>query len=222
MYAQKSVLTILAHPDDSELTCYGTLLKLAHDGYCVHVLELTRGQNSTSTTCDQRVRESRLSAELGNFHLHVEDLDDGEIQYDIGLVSLIEHHINIIKPSIVITHFPQTLGRGHQDHEAVGAATINAARRTGSVEWILCAEPPTQSWDFQPQLFVDITDCFPMKTRAIRLHASEANKPYMCIEASRIRAQWWAFQAYANEQSTQRMCEAFVLVKGLLNRGCPF
>ena len=37
------VLSIVAHPDDTELTCGGTIIKMAEAGYKVGVLDLTAG-----------------------------------------------------------------------------------------------------------------------------------------------------------------------------------
>ena len=37
------VLTIAAHPDDIELTCSGTLIKMVDKGYSVGILDLTQG-----------------------------------------------------------------------------------------------------------------------------------------------------------------------------------
>ena len=38
------VLAIAAHPDDVELTCGGTLIKMAKRGYKTGVLDLTAGE----------------------------------------------------------------------------------------------------------------------------------------------------------------------------------
>ena len=41
------VLAIAAHPDDVELTCGGTLIKMAKRGYKTGVLDLTAGEMGT-------------------------------------------------------------------------------------------------------------------------------------------------------------------------------
>src|SRR5229473_7558018 len=44
------VLAIAAHPDDVELTCGGTLLKMAQRGYKTGILDLTAGEMGTRGT----------------------------------------------------------------------------------------------------------------------------------------------------------------------------
>ena len=41
------LLAIAAHPDDVELTCGGTLLKMAQRGYKTGILDLTAGEMGT-------------------------------------------------------------------------------------------------------------------------------------------------------------------------------
>jgi len=41
------LLAIAAHPDDVELTCGGTLLKAAEQGYKTGILDLTAGEMGT-------------------------------------------------------------------------------------------------------------------------------------------------------------------------------
>ena len=41
------LLAIAAHPDDVELTCGGTLLKMAQAGYSTGILDLTAGHNGS-------------------------------------------------------------------------------------------------------------------------------------------------------------------------------
>ena len=41
------LLAMAAHPDDVELTCGGTLIKTARQGYAVGILDLTGGEMGT-------------------------------------------------------------------------------------------------------------------------------------------------------------------------------
>ena len=47
------VLAIAAHPDDVELTCGGTLIKMAKRGYKTGVLDLTAGEMGTRVTTNR-------------------------------------------------------------------------------------------------------------------------------------------------------------------------
>jgi LmbE family N-acetylglucosaminyl deacetylase len=48
------LLAIAAHPDDVELTCGGTLLRMAHRGYKTGILDLTAGELGTRGTPETR------------------------------------------------------------------------------------------------------------------------------------------------------------------------
>ncbi len=58
------LLAIAAHPDDVELTCGGTLIKMAQRGYKTGVLDLTAGEMGTRGTPEMRAKESALAAKL--------------------------------------------------------------------------------------------------------------------------------------------------------------
>ena len=48
------LLAIAAHPDDVELTCGGTLIKMAARGYRTGILDLTRGEMGSRGTPEIR------------------------------------------------------------------------------------------------------------------------------------------------------------------------
>ena len=50
------LLAIAAHPDDVELTCGGTVLKMSQAGYRTGILDLTRGETGTRGTPETRLK----------------------------------------------------------------------------------------------------------------------------------------------------------------------
>jgi bacillithiol biosynthesis deacetylase BshB1 len=58
------LLAIAAHPDDAELTCGGTLLKMAQRGYKTGILDLTAGEMGTRGTPEIRAKEAAKAAKL--------------------------------------------------------------------------------------------------------------------------------------------------------------
>ena len=56
------ILTIAAHPDDVELTCSGTLLRMIHQGYSAGILDLTQGEMGTRGTPELRAKEAEAAA----------------------------------------------------------------------------------------------------------------------------------------------------------------
>jgi len=56
------ILTIAAHPDDVELTCAGTLIRMIQQGYSAGILDLTHGEMGTRGTPELRATEAAAAA----------------------------------------------------------------------------------------------------------------------------------------------------------------
>jgi len=216
-----TILAIFAHPDDDALSCLGTLAKCAQANYQVHVLTLTYGENSTTSVDLVRLSEAQRVAQHVGYSLTQQSLPDGRLCFDRELVSLVEQHIRRLRPQVVITHFPQGQGYGHQDHDQVAHAVVNAARRASCVDCILYAEPPVQNWGFVPNFFVDITKQISLKQYGIAMHCSESAKPYMQPDIASLRGRWWALQSHPETYLRERYLEPFVLVKGVFSIASP-
>ena len=216
----RMVLAVFAHPDDAELTCFGTLAKLNFQGAKVNLLDLTNGEGSTTAKAGKRAAEAKAAAHVIEAERVTADWPDGKLSYDNEMVSFIEKHIRQLSPDVVITHHPQGFGQGHQDHYAVSCATLNAARRSPSVNWILYAEPQTQNSDFIPNFFVDVTDTIELKKLSLSAYASESSKSFMQNNLIDSRARWWAMQASLDEFNKGKLYEAFSVIKGVMNQ--PF
>src|ERR1035438_10896827 len=58
------LLAIAAHPDDVELTCGGTMLKMPQRGYKTGILDLTAGEMGTRGTPETRAKEAARAARI--------------------------------------------------------------------------------------------------------------------------------------------------------------
>ncbi|HXT74831.1 MAG TPA: bacillithiol biosynthesis deacetylase BshB1 [Candidatus Eisenbacteria bacterium] len=58
------LLAIAAHPDDVELSCGGTLLKMAEQGYKTGILDLTGGEMGTRGTPETRAKEAAVAGKI--------------------------------------------------------------------------------------------------------------------------------------------------------------
>jgi LmbE family N-acetylglucosaminyl deacetylase len=58
------LLAIAPHPDDVELTCGGTMIKMSEAGYRTGILDLTRGETGTRGTPETRLREAARAAKI--------------------------------------------------------------------------------------------------------------------------------------------------------------
>src|SRR5260370_41141792 len=63
------LLAMAAHPDDVELTCGGTLIKMARQGYAVGILDLTGGEMGRRGSVETRRQAAAACARmLGRAH----------------------------------------------------------------------------------------------------------------------------------------------------------
>jgi len=214
----RRVLAAFAHPDDAELTCFGTLALLRSLGAEVTILVLTNGERSSSNAPGTRREEAVEAARLIDGDVLFANLPDGAVADCGEVVSEIDGYLRKTAPDLVITHFPLTNGFGHQDHERTAHLITNATLRVPEPAWLMYAEPAVNAIMFQPNLFVDITPYFPLKLEALACHRRERNKPVVRSALVEVRAAWWAQQA-CGAVTTSARYEAFHLVKGVMSLG---
>ncbi|QOR71011.1 PIG-L family deacetylase [Ruania alkalisoli] len=199
--APRRILAIGAHPDDLELACGGALAKFVDAGHDVHVLVMSRG--SVGGDQGERIVEARRGASfLGAQSVVVHDFPDTMLQeVGQGLVAAIEAAITQVCPDVILTHSAHDQ---HQDHAAVHAATLRAARTQST---ILCYESPSVTRDFNPSVFIDIADYLDIKVQAVRMHRDQSGKPYM--SAQRLRG----VATFRGAQAKRQFAEAYEPVR---------
>ena len=108
------LLAIAAHPDDVELTCGGTLIKMARRGYAVGILDLTGGEMGTRGSVEIRRKEAAAAARiLGVAHRENLGLPDAHLEMRMDYKLAIANRIRALRPRTVI--LPYWEGR-HPDH----------------------------------------------------------------------------------------------------------
>ena len=108
------VLVFGAHPDDVELGCGGTVIKLVEQGKKVAIIDLTRGELGTRGTAESRKKECENATKiLGVAVRENMNFEDGFFKDDekhkLALIKKIREYC----PEIVITN--ATTDR-HPDH----------------------------------------------------------------------------------------------------------
>lgn len=182
------LLAIGAHPDDVELSCGGTLIKLVKQGKQVGVLDLTRGELGTRGT--QHVREAEAAAATKILGVHVRenlDLPDGNLELTRANMLSVVRVIRKYKPDILL--FPHWLER-HPDHEHAHALCREAWFYAGleKIETTVFGvkQDPfrprayyhyMQVYEFVPSFVVDITDEFEQRMEAVRAFKSQFFNP---------------------------------------------
>jgi len=194
---QKRVLAIGAHPDDVEIGCGGALAK-HHARYDVlHILTLSRG--AAGGDVNIRAVEAHNAAAIVDAHLEMANLRDTHITPGAETIAIIEAAIRELHPTHVYTH---SLEDTHQDHRAVHAASLVAARRVPNV---YCYQTPSSTVDFKPNRFVDITHYIDRKIDLIGAYKSQVDRmdslqPDIILSTARY---WGRFAGYVLAEPMQ-------------------
>jgi len=175
------VLAIFAHRDDAELTCGGTLIKLAGQGHRAGVLDLTAGEMGSRGSADLRGAEAdRAAAIMGLAVRENLGLPDAGIMNTPETRRLVARVIRRLRPTIVIA--PAQQGR-HPDHRIASELVRDACFISGlaKVEPDLPKHRPRKvihclsyrEDHLRPTFVVDISAEFERKLEAIRCYGSQ-------------------------------------------------
>ena len=111
---------MLAHPDDAEILCAGTLIKLADAGWEIHIATATAGDCGTTSRpavqiSNIRRAEARASAALIGATYHCLECRDGFICYDPPTLACAHTLMRSICPTILFTHAPRDYMVDHEE-----------------------------------------------------------------------------------------------------------
>jgi LmbE family N-acetylglucosaminyl deacetylase len=200
------ILAIGAHPDDVEIGCGGALLASSERGNEIFIYVATRGDKSG----DARVREEETRKTAGIMKaakLHIANFPDAHLKRDAELIDDIEGFVKETEPDIVFCH---SQNDQHHDHQTIALSAIEACRFVPNV---LAYESPSAR-NFQPQIFVDITDVISKKLTLLDIFWSQRGKQYLRKNAIVGLAEYRAFQTrveplkYAEAFEVNKLCMA--------------
>jgi len=183
------VMAIVAHSSDFITRCGGTLAKYASRGSKVIVVSLSFGEKgevislwkdgkSLEEIKDIRQREAQQAADILGVEVEFLDWGDHPITFDQERYYSLAKKIRGVKPDILLTHhmFDPT----NPDHAMTGDAAIKACRyaiaygvdlgeQPCSYPVIFHLEPnlPSEQANFKPDTFIDISDTFETKIKAL-------------------------------------------------------
>ncbi len=129
-----TAMVIVAHPDDAEFLCAGTVAKWCDQGWSVYYVLATSGDKGThdpSLTTQElaalREQEQREACRvLGAKEVTFLGLPDGFLQPDAELRGQVVRLLRRYRPDVVITWDGFRPGFNHSDHRAVGIAVRDA------------------------------------------------------------------------------------------------
>lgn len=122
-------LAIGAHPDDVELGCGGTIIKLIAEGKTVSVIDLTEGELGTRGTAETRAEEAANAAKiLGISSRENLKLKDGFLNNSEDYQLKIVEKIRKYKPEIVLAN---AIDDRHPDHAKAAKLVSDACFLSG-------------------------------------------------------------------------------------------
>lgn len=173
------LLAIAAHPDDVELTCGGTLLKMAQKGYKTGILDLTAGEMGTRGTPEIRAKEAAKAAKLLRVTcretLGVPDSDvQPSRQHKLRLAAVIRR----LRPKTVILPYWEAR---HPDHYHASTLGYEGCFLAGLKQLPVEGEPyrpfkilySTSYANVRPTFVVDISAQYGQRRKAILAFASQ-------------------------------------------------
>jgi len=173
------LLAIAAHPDDVELTCGGTLLKMARLGYKTGILDLTRGEMGTRGKPETRAREAALAARI----LRVSwrgtlGVPDSDVQSSRQHKLRLAHVIRKLRPHTVILPYWEAR---HPDHYHASTLGYEGCFLAGLKQIPIEGEAhrpfkilySTSYAAVRPTFVVDITTEFNTRCKAILAYGSQ-------------------------------------------------
>jgi LmbE family N-acetylglucosaminyl deacetylase len=185
-------LSFLAHPDDAEFLCAGTLLRLADKGWEIHIASATPGDCGTVTAnrwdiSSTRTREAAAAASLIGATYHCLDQRDGMVIYNEAALRKTFDLFRRVAPSLVFTHAPKDY---LVDHEQVSLlaragsfmyAAPNVSelpvRRGSAVPYLYYCDPVEGTDPFGnlvvPTTVIDIAAQLDRKTAMLACHMSQ-------------------------------------------------
>src|SRR5438445_64510 len=222
----KRALCIVAHPDDIEFYCGGTVLKMTSRGVLVDFVLATSGDKGARDVSKSRAKVARIrerEQEAAAYILGVKRVaflrhPDAELVENLELREEFVREIRESKPDVLLTFDPDVAYRYHPDHRVVGRVALDAA-------WPCARDPLTypdmgpphetaEAWLFggpsgaRVDLTIDVSDLLETKIQARLEHRSQTRN------AAFLKRRWRQvpIQVLPRDRDLGRACRARHLV----------
>jgi len=188
-FSSERVMAVVAHPDDIECLCAGTLARAAADGAAVAMCVLCQGDKGQPAESVENLAEVRRQEMAAAAALLGAELLEGRFP-DGQLLDVPEQRAAVVemfrrwKPTLILAHWPEDY---HPDHRAASALAEAASwfctsrgHRTASPP--LEAQPALWWMDavdmlgFEPHFFVDISNFLQLKMKMLACHKSQLQR----------------------------------------------
>jgi LmbE family N-acetylglucosaminyl deacetylase len=190
--ANRTALALMAHPDDAEILCAGTMVRLRTIGWEIHIITMTAGDCGTTTMSAAEIstirrEEASRGAEVIGGSYHCMDELDGQVVYDKETIRRVVALFRMFSPSLVFTH---ALSDYMMDHEITARLARNATqifgapnassvplRHPSGIPHLYYCDPVEGLDPFgqspTPTTLIDIRAVLDRKAEALACHASQ-------------------------------------------------
>ncbi|QDU39135.1 Mycothiol S-conjugate amidase [Maioricimonas rarisocia] len=188
-FSGETVLAIVAHPDDAELLCAGTLARARNDGADVAIAVLCQGDKgqpaeAIADLAAVRREEMKAAAEVLGARLLLGERPDSGLVDDLATRQLVVELIRSVRPTLVLAHAPDDY---HADHRAASCLAEATSWTCASNGWDsqqpALDAPPAVWWmdtvgmhDFEPGFYVDVSNVMETKENMLQEHTSQLRR----------------------------------------------
>jgi N-acetylglucosamine malate deacetylase 1 len=217
-----------AHPDDVELACGATLLKIMSEGQSVAVCDLTRGEMGTLGSPETRRTESDTATKLMGYSRRITlDLGDSRLFHTEENITEIIRVIRKFRPTVVFANSPD---ERHPDHIKASKLVTEACYYAGLQQLVTTMNGNTQEpyrpvhllyyiqfKHLEPDFIVDISETFEASRKGVLAFSSQfyqegtTEKPKTMINRREFLTGLEARARYFGEQIGANYGEGFKL-----------
>ena len=192
--ARKVALSFLAHPDDAEILCAGTLIRLAEAGWEIHIATATAGDCGTTTLPAEeiaRIRRAEGAAAARQLGATVHCLEEQDVLvvYDKWTIRKTLDLFRRVAPTLVFTHARydymldheqvHLLARGAAFAYPAPNASLVPLNEGSAIPWLYYCDPiegnnPYDGARVEATVHVDISEVIERKTEMLACHASQS------------------------------------------------
>ena len=183
---RRRVLVVVAHPDDAEFMCGGTLARWSREGHEIHFCLCTDGNHGSSDpemTPERLATLRRAEQQAAAAHFGCDDVtflgfDDSELEPTLEVRKAITRVIRRVQPHVILCQDPTMRWTdtyvNHPDHRAAGEACLAAVMPAASTRLIF------------PELLVDKLE--PYKVSEVYLMATNQADTWVTLEDQDLQA----------------------------------
>jgi len=186
-------MSLLAHPDDAEMLCAGTLIRLADAGWQVHMATVANGDCGTATlgrseiAAIRREEGTTAAAKIGATY-HCLDEPDVHVAFDKPSISKVIDLLRGVAPTLLFTHSRHDYMLDHEQVHLLARAGAfsypipNASQLPlidgCAIPWLYYCDPvesrdPYTGEPVTPTTIVDVTRQTERKVKMLACHASQ-------------------------------------------------